>query len=317
MKNNIILLLITLLFGCGNKNEIKSILGKNVRYRGTVLSGEYVNYDFNNILKTNWVDTFPKNILLSDFLTNNKKNGEIKIIDTEKISIPYTTILNNVEVCCNYDTTSIFSEVINNKSYLFIPHYFKGKEWYNTTSYNTIFEIGNVHLPYNKQRKNIDLPMWGLRIGDYINKNEIDSSIQIRSDDEGGNIRTQFLKSDKSILLSTLEFENSNKLLITHIEKTDLSETEFNDFINFIKSKFKFLNIEEETEIGSFTHTTYSINYYGLNIIFNFSDVNLTYSNIKNYTFKISDNYITSKRIIENEGKKFIYNEGNKFLNKQ
>ena len=48
---------------------------------------------------------------------------------------------------------------------------------------------------------------------------------------------------------------------------------------------------------------------------FQFNDYNLTYSDLKTYSFEISDSYTTTKRIIENEGKKFIYNEGSKYQN--
>ena len=103
--------------------------------------------------------------------------------------------------------------------------------------------------------------------------------------------------------------------MITHIDKKDLTETEFNNFIEFIKSKYPFLIINKSIENGSITRTEYTINYYGLNIRFNFNDFNMTYSDLKTYSFEISDSYLSTKRIIENIGKKFIYNEGSNYKN--
>ena len=82
MKNIITLLTIVFLFSCSNtnKNGIKSILDEKVNYRGEVYNG-YEDYELNNILVTTFVDTFPKNIRLSDFLTKRIKEGEFKIIE--------------------------------------------------------------------------------------------------------------------------------------------------------------------------------------------------------------------------------------------
>ena len=170
MKKIITLLSLVFLFSCNfsKQNDLKSILDEKIRYRGSVVSGEFMSFDNNDIIGSIKLDTFPKNIKLSDFMSRKGKQFEVKIIDTEKISLPYSTILNNVEVCCEYDTTTIFTETINKKKYIIIPHYYKGKEWYNKISYNTIFEIINPKSDYTKKRIDIDLPLWGLKIGDYI-----------------------------------------------------------------------------------------------------------------------------------------------------
>ena len=318
MKNIINLLILVFLFSCNfsNQNDIKSILEEKIRYRGSVVSGQFVDYNFNDIVGSKKLDTLPQNIKLSDFMIRKGKQFEVKIIDTDKISTPYSTLLNEVEVCCKYDTTTIFSEIVNNKKYIFIPHYNKDKEWFRTFSYNIIFEIISPKSNYTKKRIDFDLPMWGLKIGDYIDKSKIDTSIEVRPKDEGGDtIRNQFLKSDKSIEISTLEFEHSNKLLITHIGKNNITETEFNDFVDYIKSKYPFVNIIKTIDnSGSLTFTRYTIDYFGLSIVFNKTDFNLSSSDLKTLTFQISDSYTTTKRIIENEGKKFIYNESNRTI---
>jgi hypothetical protein len=319
MKRIFTLLILFFLFSCNslNKNDIKSILEEEVKFRGNLNSSEFSDYEFNDIIGSIKLDTFPKNLSLLEFFGRKGKEYEIKIIDTEKISFPFPKVLNNVEICCEYDTTSIFTESIGNKKYIIIPHYYEGKEWYENITYNNIFEIINPKSNYVKKRIDIDLPMWGLKIGDYIDKNLIDTSIEFRPKEEGNNIRHQFLKSDKSIEISTLEFQNSNKLFITHIKKNDLKESEFNEFINYIKSKYPFLNIVERVDNTTSVTTTnkFRINYFGLSIEFQFNDYNLTYSDLKTYSFEISDSYTTTKRIIENEGKKFKYNEGSKYKN--
>jgi hypothetical protein len=77
------------------------------------------------------------------------------------------------------------------------------------------------------------------------------------------------------------------------------------------------LNIVERVDNTTSVTTTnkFRINYFGLSIEFQFNDYNLTYSDLKTYSFEISDSYTTTKRIIENEGKKFKYNEGSKYKN--
>ena len=310
MKKIITLLSILFLFSCNNsnRNDLKSVLDEEIKFRGEVYNG-YEDYELNNILVTTFVDTFPKNIKLSDFLTKRIKEGEFKIIDTERISQPYSKFLNGVMVCCSYDTTIIFSENIGNKKYIFIPNGYK-LEYFNI-GFNEIFEVINPKSNYTKKRIDIDLPLWGLKIGDYIDKDKIDTTIEQNMSSEGGIIRNQFLKSDKSINISTLNFENSNKLLITNIRKSDLTETEFNDFIDYIKSKYPFLEILKKEEEGS-SFTKYIINYYGIKMIF--SIYKSKYSNDSSFSFDISDVYTITKRIIENEGKKYKFNEGRKYI---
>jgi hypothetical protein len=319
MKIIINLLILVSLLSCNssNRNDIKSILEEKVKFRGNLNSSEFGNYEYNDIIGSIKLDSFPKNLSLLEFFGRKGNQYEIKIIDTEKISFPYPKVLNDVEICCEYDTTSIFTESIGNKKYIIIPHYDEGKEWYQNITFNDIFEIINPKSNYIKKRNDIDLPMWGLKIGDYIDKNLIDTSIDIRPEEEQ-NIRHQFLKSDKSIEISTLEFENSNKVLITHIKKNDLKESEFNEFIDFIKSKYPFLIIEKRVDnVTSITTSNmFRINYFGLSIEFLFNEINFTDRDIKSYSFEISDSYTITKRIIENEGKKFIYNQGNKYVNK-
>lgn len=311
MKNLITLLSILFLFSCNNssKNDLKSVLDEKIRYRGNLNSNKYGDFNDNNIIGSLKLVKEPNNISLSDFFGSNGKQYEIKIIDTEKISFPYPTLLNDVEVCCSYDTTVIFSEIINNKKYLFIPHQYISKEEYGSYSFNTIFELTSPKSNYSKKRIEINLPMWGLKIGDYIDKNEIDTSVYNLLRKGSGSIKYQFLKSNNNIKISTLEFENSKKLLITHIENDNLTETEFNSFIDYIKSKYPYLIINKSFSDESISHTNYTINYYGLMIRFLFTDYNVS-SGLKTYSFEISDNYTISKRIIENEGKKFIYKVG-------
>jgi hypothetical protein len=319
MKIIINLLILVFLFSCNNSNRngLKSILEEKVKFRGNLSSSEFGDYEYNDIIGSIKLDTFPKNLSLKEFFGRKGNQYEIKILDTEKISFPYPKELNNVKICCEYDTTSIFIESIGEKKYIIIPHYDKGKEWYQNITFNDIFEIIDPKSNYIKKRNDIDLPMWGLKIGDYIDKNLIDTSIDIRPEEEQ-NIRHQFLKSDKSIEISTLEFENSNKVLITHIKKNDLKESEFNEFIDYIKSNYPFLIIENRVDnVTSITKTNFfRINYFGLSIEFQFSEINFTDRDIKSYSFEISDSYTITKRIIENEGKKFLYNQGNKYVNK-
>lgn len=315
MKKLISLLSIVFLFSCNNSNtnDIKSILDEKVKYRGSIMSGLFVSYDNNDIIGSQIFDTIPHKVL-SDFLIY--KETKTNIIDTEYISIPFPKIINNVEVCCVYDTTTIFTEMIKDKKFIITPLFIKKGDFnlYEDLSLCNLYEVISPKSNYIKKRVEIDLPMWGLKIGDYIDKSKIDTSIVRQQREEGNSSRIQFLKSDKSIKISTLEFEKSNKLLITHIEKEDLTETEFNNFIDFIKTKYPFIVINKSVDNGSITHTDYTMNYYGLSIRFRFTDFNMTYSDLKSYSFEISDSYTTTKRIIENEGKKFIYNESNRTI---
>ena len=309
MKNIISILSIIFLFSCNNsnKNDLKSILDEKIRYRGDIGGGQFVNFNYNDIIGSVKLDTIPENLNISEFISRYGKQGEVKIVDTEKISIPYSTKMNDVDICCSYDTTIIFSEILNNKKYIMIPRQYISKGDNFIFSFNTIFEVISPKSDYTKKRIDLDLPMWGLKIGDYIDKNEIDSSIE---KDEISTTKYQFLKKDRSIKISTLEFENSNKLLITHIEKEDLTETEFNNFIDYIKSKYPYIVINKTIENKNTISTKYEIHYYGLYIRFVFSDFNMRYTDLKTYRFEISDSYTTTKRIIENEGKKFIYKQG-------
>ena len=83
------------------------------------------------------------------------------------------------------------------------------KNQYYVNNIDTSINKYISYTNYNKKRIEINLPMWGMNIGEYIDKNKIDTSIELSPKEEGGkSIRHQFLKSDKSIELSTLEFEN-------------------------------------------------------------------------------------------------------------
>jgi hypothetical protein len=309
------LLVIIFILSCSinSKNDLKSIINEEVKWRGSIPGYLSSFSDFNDLIGSQEIVTKYKKIKLSSFLNdwyinNNLENCKIKIIDTEKIIKPYHSLNKPYPNGCKFDTTIIFTEFINKKKYILIPDYFDSEDWGVFNTQINIFELINPKSKYSKSRIDFQLPFWNLKIGGLIDKNKIDSSIILKN---WGKNKTkekhQFIKDDKSIEITTIEFENTNKLLITSISKNNLSENDFIEFVNYIKRKYPFLTIKENIEKHeNVTETKYSIYYYGLKLEFK-------KMNLNSYNFHMTDCYTISKKIIENEGKKII-DESFKFI---
>ena len=95
MKNIINLLILVFLFSCNfsNQNDIKSILDEKIRYRGNLVSGEFMSFDNNDIIGSIKLDTIPQNIKLSDFMNRKGKQFEVKIIELEADSLIYSLLV--------------------------------------------------------------------------------------------------------------------------------------------------------------------------------------------------------------------------------
>ena len=110
MKRIFTLLILFFLFSCNslNKNDIKSILEEEVKFRGNLNSSEFSDYEFNDIIGSIKLDTFPKNLSLLEFFGRKGKEYEIKIIDTEKISFPFPKVLKENDFDIQKLDTTIF-----------------------------------------------------------------------------------------------------------------------------------------------------------------------------------------------------------------
>ncbi len=293
------------LYSC--KDNDKDDLLNKVKFKvlGNVLGGEYSDYSRTIFTGFKDLDTIsPKS--LSSLFTVKDVNKPI-LLDSFFI-YPYSSELNKVEVCCKYDTTIIFTEVIRDKKYLLVPLHIEELRLFN------IYEDINNELNYTKSRPTLDIPTWGVKIGDFVNSDMIEEKIE--ENNSGGGYQktiTRLLKNDNEIEVSTINLNNSNRLMISGIKRT-LSEKEFTDFFDFIKQKYPFLKIiESKGKSSVLNEVDYEINWYGLNL--NFRKIKYDFGEIgtKIY-FQISDNYIITKEIISKGTKEIKYKPSIEFI---
>ena len=240
-------------------------------------------------------------VSLESFFSNQDK----KPILTDSIIIFFDNYRENGQkICCKKDTLEIFIDSIKGKKYLFV-----------IGEYITVLQSNNS-VDTNLRRRKIPalIPLWGIQLNvpypaaKFKDEYEKLGAKYVEIDPRNDEVSRQKWSENDSILVETIQFNNSTDRIITAVQK-DMNEKEMSSLIDQLKNKFPTIKYEEaiqKNEDGK-PIKVIRMNFQGISISFK-----QTVGNI--YSFTITDYYETSKLIINNAGVGYLFRDDVKFF---
>jgi len=240
-------------------------------------------------------------VSLESFFSNKDK----KPILTDSIIIFFDNYRENGQkICCKKDTLEIFIDSIKGKKYLFV-----------IGEYITVLQSNNNVDTNLRSRKTPDLiPLWGIQLNvpypaaKFKDEYEKLGAKYVEIDPRNDEVSRQKWSENDSILVETIQFNNSTDRIITAVQK-DMNEKEMSSFIDQLKNKFPTIKYEEaiqKNEDGK-PIKVIGMNFQGISISFKQTEGNI-------YSFTITDYYETSKLIINNAGVGYLFRDDVKFF---
>ena len=235
-------------------------------------------------------------VSLESFFSNQDK----KPILTDSTIIFFDNYrVNGQKNCCKKDTLEFFIDSIKGKKYLFvIGEYLSALQSESNADTN---------LRIRKTPDSISL--WGIQLnapypiakfkGEYEKLGAKFVEIDPRNDE----ISRQKWNENDSILVETIQFNNSSDKIITAVQK-EMTENEMNSLIEQLKNKFPTIKYEEANQRDNDGKPLKVIrmSFQGISISFKQNEEN-------EYSFMITDYYETLKLIITNAGVGYIYTD--------
>ena len=248
-----------------------------------------------NIKRFPFPDTL-RFVSLESFFSNHDK----KPILTDSTIIFFDNYkVNGQKNCCKKDTLEFFIDSIKGKKYLFvIGEYISALQSESNADTN---------LRIRKTPDSISL--WGIQLnapypiakfkGEYEKLGTKFVEIDPRNDE----ISRQKWNENDSILVETIQFNNSSDKIITAVQK-EMTENEMNSLIEQLKNKFPTIKYEEanQRDNDGKLFKVIRMSFQGISISFKQNEEN-------EYSFMITDYYETLKLIINNAGVGYIYTD--------
>jgi len=240
-------------------------------------------------------------VSLESFFSNQDK----KPILTDSIIIFFDNYRENGQkICCKKDTLEIFIDSIKGKKYLFV-----------IGEYITVLQSNNS-VDTNLRRRKIPalIPLWGIQLNvpypaaKFKDEYEKLGAKYVEIDPRNDEVSRQKWSENDSILVETIQFNNSTDRIITAVQK-DMNEKEMSSLIDQLKNKFPTIKYEEaiqKSEDGK-PIKVIRMNFQGISISFKQTEGNI-------YSFTITDYYETSKLIINNAGVGYLFRDDVKFF---
>jgi len=240
-------------------------------------------------------------VSLESFFSNQDK----KPILTDSIIIFFDNYRENGQkICCKKDTLEIFIDSIKGKKYLFV-----------IGEYITVLQSNNS-VDTNLRRRKIPalIPLWGIQLNvpypaaKFKDEYEKLGAKYVEIDPRNDEVSRQKWSENDSILVETIQFNNSTDRIITAVQK-DMNEKEMSSLIDQLKNKFPTIKYEEaiqKNEDGK-PIKIIRMNFQGISISFKQTEGNI-------YSFTITNYYETSKLIINNAGVGYLFRDDVKFF---
>ena len=240
-------------------------------------------------------------VSLESFFTNQDK----KPILTDSTIIFFDNYrVNGQKFCCKKDTLEIFIDSIKGKKYLFV-----------IGEYMSVLQSDNNVDTILRRRKTPDLiPLWGIQlnvpypVARFKDEYEKLGAKYVEIDPRNDEVSRQKWNENDSILVETIQFNNSTDRIITAVQK-DMDENGMSTIIDQLKNKFPTITYEEAIQKGEDGKPIKAIrmNFQGISISFKQTEGNI-------YSFTITDYYETSKLIINNAGVGYLFRDDVKFF---
>jgi hypothetical protein len=196
--------------------------------------------------------------------------------------------VNGENVCCKGDTLQVFSDTILGKKYVFV-----------IGEYIALFQSDS--LSGLRPRKQIaSIPLWGVKLNTpyspdkFLNKYEKLGADHVKLRDEFNEVSRQTWAENDSILVETIQFNNSNDRIITSLYK-DMSAENVNTMIDYLKNNFSSAKYKESVQRDN---EGKSMKIMRLLI----DGLSITFTQISDteYSFQVTDYYETLKLILGN-----------------
>jgi len=233
---------------------------------------------------------------LDNFFANQ---GRLPVINDSAIIFYDAYWENGKKVCCKKDTLEVYTDSINGKKYLFA-----------IGEYIAIFQSdSNVFARLRPRKNTVSIPIWGINLntpyppGKFKNEYEKLGARLVKIDERFDEVSRQKWNENDSIAVETIQFNNSNDIMITSMSK-DMNETEVNSLVADVKTKFPDLNYQEAMQKDSDGKLLKVIRILFQGVSMSFTQISAT-----EYTFMMTDYYETVKLIIRNAGTGYVFGD--------
>ena len=239
-------------------------------------------------------------VSLESFFTNQDKKP---ILSDSTIIFFDNYSVNGQKLCCKKDTLQVFIDTIKGKKYLFV-----------IGEYLSLLQSDN-NIDTNLRRRKTpgSIPLWGIQLNvpypieKFKDEYEKLGTKYVEIDPRNDEVSRQKWKENDSILVETIQFNNSTDRIITAIQK-DMTEKEMDSIIEQLKNNFPTITYEEaiqKNDDGK-PFKVIRMNFQGISISFKQNGENV-------YSFSITDYYETLNLILNNAGIGYVFRDDVKF----
>lgn len=235
-------------------------------------------------------------VSLESFFTNQDKKP---ILTDSNIIFFDNYWVNGQKFCCKKDTLGLFIDSIKDNKYLFV-----------IGEYLSVLQCAN-NVDTNLRTRKIPalMPLWGIQlnmpypVAAFKDEYEKLGAKYVEIDPRNDEVSRQKWKENDSILVETIQFNNSTDRIITAVQK-DINENEMNDIIAQLKNNYATIKYNEviAKDGNGKPFKVIRMNFQGISISFKQNGENV-------YSFMITDYYETLKLIINNAGNGYIFRD--------
>ena len=232
---------------------------------------------------------------IESYFTNQNK---APIISDSMIVFDDNYRENGKRVCCIKDTLEKYIDTIQGKKYLFA-----------IGEYISAFQSNNNADTNLHPRKPISIPLWGIQLNTpyppqrFKNEYEKLGAKRVKIDPRIDEITRQTWNDNDSVLVETIQFDNSTDRVITAVHK-EMNKNEVDSAIGYLKNSFPAITHQEAIQKSSSGKLIKVIrmNFKGIAVSF-------TQDSETVYSFVITDYYETLKLIIKNAGTRYTFRD--------
>lgn len=225
--------------------------------------------------------------------------GNQPVINDSAIIFYNTYWENGKKLCCKKDTLEVYTDSINGKKYFFA-----------IGEYIAIFQSDSTVFTRLRPRMNtVSVPLWGIKLNTpyppekFKNEYEKLGARLVKLDERFDEVSRQKWNENDSIGVETIQFNNSNDIIITALTK-DMDEADVNLLIADVKSKFPDLIYKEAKQRDSDGKLSKVIR-----ISFQGVSMSFTQFSPTEYSFMMTDYYETARLIIDNAGTGYVFRD--------
>ena len=239
-------------------------------------------------------------VSLESFFSNKDK----KPILTDSTIIFFDNYRENGQkFCCKKDTLQVFIDTIKGKKYLFV-----------IGEYLSLLQSdNNIDTKLRRRNPPGSIPLWGIQLNvpypieKFKDEYEKLGAKYVEIDPRNDEVSRQKWKENDSILVETIQFNNSTDRIITAVQK-DMTEKEMDSIIEQLKNNFPTITYEEalQKDDDGKSLKVIRMNFQGISISFKQNRENV-------YSFSITDYYETLNLILNNAGIGYVFRDDVKF----